>query len=48
MSADEKTCQKEICRKIWEEKYIPKDEVPGMKMNFGQVIMKMKYFLCRI
>ena len=28
---EEKTCQKEICRKIWEEKYIPKDEVPGYK-----------------
>ena len=26
---EEKTCQKEICRKIWEEKYIPKDEVSG-------------------
>ena len=28
---DEKTCQKEICRKFWQEKYIPKDEVPGYK-----------------
>ena len=28
---EERTCQKEICRKIWEEKYVPKDEVPGYK-----------------
>ena len=28
---EERTCQKEICRKIWEEKYLPADEVPGYK-----------------
>ena len=30
---EERTCQKEICRKIWEMKYIPKDEVEGYRME---------------
>ena len=35
MQPEERTCTKEICRKVWEEKYVPAEDVEGFTEDCG-------------